>query len=182
MNKARKYVLLSIIMTSLFVVTKSSYANSNFSAFSETMQTTQLRLPNVIIRDALHDIGITANSFKTVDSKSITNDYSSSATVFTGSGFLYGGSANYNVDINSNDNHVPDYLIPGILSVKKHFTVLMNNPRPADHGTLMTQQQPLLSSYHPDTAAAIPEPETHTLLLLGIALLGASVRRRHKNT
>lgn len=179
MNSALKYILLSTIMTLLFVVTKNGYANNNFSAFSETMRTAQLRLPNVTIRDALHGIDITENLFRAVDNRRITSNYSNPATIFTGSGFLYGGNANYNIDINSSGNHLPDYLTPGILSVKKNFTTFMNTPYPADHGTLMTQQQPLLS-YHSDTTAAIPEPET--ILLLGIALLGASARRRYKNT
>lgn len=158
MNSALKYILLSAFMTLLFVVTKNGYASSNFSAFSEAMRTAQLRLPNVTIRDALHGIDITENLFRAMDSKSITNDYSNPATVFTGSGFLYGGSANCNVDIISNGNRLPDYLTP------------------ADHATLA---QPLLS-YHSDTTAAIPEPEA--ILLLSIALLGASTRRRYKNT
>ena len=131
MNSALKYVLLSTFMTLLLVVTKNGYTSSNFSAFSEAMRTAQLRLLNVTIRDALHGIDITENLF----------------------------SANYNVDIISNDNRLPDYLTP------------------ANHATLA---QPLLS-YHSDIAAATPEPEPHAIVLLGMALLGASARRRYKN-
>lgn len=176
MNSTLKYVLLSTIMTLLFVVTKSGHANSNFSAFSETMRTAQLRLPNVTIRDTLHGIGITENLFRAMNNRRITGDYSNPATVFIGSGFLYGSNANYNIYT----NHLSDYLTPGILPVKKNFMTLMNISHPAGHDILMAQQQPLLS-YHFDTATAVPEPEMHTLLLLCIALLGASARRRYKN-
>lgn len=176
MSSTLKYVLLSAIMTLLFVVTKSGHANSNFSAFSETMRTVQLRLPNVTIRDTLHGIGIAENLFRTMNNRRITDDYNNPATVFTGSGFLYGSSVNHNIYT----NHLPNYLTPGILPVKKNFTMLMSIPHPAGHDILMTQQQPLLS-YHFDTTATVPEPEMHTLVLLCIALLGVSARRRYKN-
>lgn len=133
---------------------------------------------SIAIRDAVGGVGMTEGSFRAQTTWSITNDNNDPASVFTYIGSAYDGSSvNYGTGIIAGADGVADQM------VSKTFHLAAGDYSIFAGGTDYANQSvlPQLQYGISGTVAVVPEPETYAMLLAGLGLMGAIVRRRNKS-
>jgi hypothetical protein len=130
---------------------------------------------SIAIRDAVGGVGMTEGSFRAQDSWSITNDNNDPPSMLTYIGSAYDGTAiNYGTGIIAGADGVADHM------VSKTFHLAAGDYSIFAGGTDYANQNviPQLQYGISGTVAVVPEPETYAMLLAGLGLMGAIVRRR----
>ena len=130
---------------------------------------------SIAIRDAVGGAGMTEGSFRAQDSWSITNDNNDPPSVLTYIGSAYDGAGiNYGTGVIAGADGVADHM------VSKTFHLAAGDYSIFAGGTDYANQNvfPQLQYGISGTVAMVPEPETYAMLLAGLGLMGAIVRRR----
>jgi hypothetical protein len=130
---------------------------------------------SIAIRDSVGGVGMTEGSFRAMSNWSVTNDNNDPATVFTYIGSAYDGSANYGTGVIPGGDGALDHM------VSKTFHLAAGDYSIFAGGTDYANQSvlPPLQYGISGTVAVVPEPETYAMLLAGLGLIGAVVRRRN---
>jgi hypothetical protein len=134
--------------------------------------------PSVAIRDAVGGVGMTEGSFRAQDNWSITNDNNDAPSVFTYIGSAYDGSAiNYGAGVISGADGIADNMVTRTFHLSAgDYSIFAGGTDYANQNVL-----PQLQYGISGTVAIVPEPETYAMLLAGLGLMGAIIRRRNKS-
>ena len=126
------------------------------------------------IRDAIAGAGNTEGSFRALNDWSITNDNNDPPSVFTFIGAAYDGSANYGTGVIPFGDGVLDHMVSKTFHLAAgDYSIFVGGSDYANQSVL-----PQLQYGISGTVAVVPEPETYAMLLAGLGLMGAMVRRR----
>ncbi|MEO8767302.1 MAG: FxDxF family PEP-CTERM protein [Nitrosospira sp.] len=131
---------------------------------------------SIAIRDAVGGVGMTEGSFRAQDNWSITNDNNDPASVYTYIGSAYNGNGiNYGTGIIAGADGVADHMVSKTFHLPAGDYSLFAGGTDYANQSVLPQLQYGISG----TVAVVPEPETYAMLLAGLGLMGAIVRRRN---
>lgn len=132
---------------------------------------------SIAIRDAVGGVGMTEGSFRAQNNWSITNDSNDPPSVFTYIGSAYDGTGiNYGTGLIAGPDGVADHMVSKTFHLAAgDYSIFVGGTDYANQNVL-----PQLQYGISGTVAVVPEPETYAMLLAGLGLMGAIVRRRNK--
>lgn len=130
---------------------------------------------SIAIRDAIAGAGNTEGSFRALTDWAITNTANDPASQFTYIGHVYDGlGVDYGTGLIAGADGIADQYVSRTFSlVAGDYSIFVGGIDYANQDVL-----PTLPYGMSGTIAVVPEPEAYAMLLAGLGLMGAMVRRR----